>query len=131
MTRAKDEVSSPLPRFSAEDQRSFGSRVVRQRRARGWNQKELARRTLIRNSRLSRLERGRAVPRIEELLRLKSVLGGTVDDLLSEPDPTSSVFGPILQDLEIAAPADDLYCIGRLLRTLTLGFRLGAGEHSK
>jgi len=117
MALPKDAALETLPWVSEEVLRQFGRRVVSRRRARGWNQKELAERTSIPSSRLSRLERGKkAIPRLEELFRLKAVLGGSLDDLLFDPEPSASRLAQLVRELEESAPAEELELLCRLLR---------------
>jgi transcriptional regulator with XRE-family HTH domain len=123
MTPPKDEASQPVPAVSEEVLRRFGSRIKRRRRALGWNQKELAERTSIQPSRLSRLERGQAVPRLEDQFRLKAALGGSLDDLLFDPEPSASCLAQLLRELEESATAEELDLLCRMLRHLTHGIR--------
>jgi transcriptional regulator with XRE-family HTH domain len=124
MTRRKDEVPEPVLQLSLHDLLLFGGRVVRRRRARGWNQIELARRTSIQSARLSRLERGRAVPKLQELVRLRAILGGTLDELIFEPTPLSTeALGQSLREVEACATDEQIALVGKLLRFLALAFR--------
>lgn len=121
MSLPMDAAPETVPRVSEEVLRQFGRRVVSRRRARGWNQKELADRTSIPSSRLSRLERGKAVPRLEEQFRFKAVLGGSLDDLLFDPEPSASSLAQLVRELEESAPASELELLYRMLRHLIDG----------
>lgn len=72
---------------------AIGDRLSRLRRAKGWNQKELGRRTGLRGSQISKLERGSVTPRADVLPRLSEVLGVSADYLL-----TGRSFGEIQRD---------------------------------
>lgn len=61
----------------------LGDRIARLRRAKGWNQKELAERIGSRGTQISKYERGTYVPRADILSRLGDSLGVSTDYLLS------------------------------------------------
>ena len=52
-----------------------GYRISELRKDRGWNQKELAEKTGIRQSNISRIENGSASPTIDTLARIAAGLG--------------------------------------------------------
>ena len=127
MTRSKDATPEALPELPAQDPLRFGRRLVRRRRSRGWSQRELSRRTSISSSRLSRLERGKAKPGLEELLRLRAVLGGTLDELVFEPaSPSAEGLGQVLHDLERCTTAEDVALLCRVVHLIALGLRCEA-----
>lgn len=128
MPSYEEETSEALPRLSEQDLALLGSRIVHRRRARGWNQKELARRLSIRSSRLSRMERGKVEPKLSEIVRLRSVLGGTLDELLFDPEPSASPLFNLLRDLEQSASAEELDSLFTTLRLLTRGIRCESVE---
>jgi transcriptional regulator with XRE-family HTH domain len=124
MSRPKDGIPEPALTFFERDLVAFGHRIVCRRRTLGWNQKELGVRTAIPFSRLSRLERGKVEPRLTELIRLKTAFGGTVDALISEPEPPSAqAFVQLLREVELQATADEIESLSRVLSLLALGLR--------
>ncbi len=128
MTRSKDATPEALPELPAQDHLRFGRRLVRRRGALGWSQRELSRRTSLPSSRLSRLERGKAKPRLDELLRLRAVLGGTLDELVFEPaSPSAEGIGQVLRDLERCATAEDVALLCKLVHLIALGLRCAPG----
>lgn len=74
----------------------LGDRLSRLRRAKGWNQSELARRMGLKGSQISKLERGSVTPRADILPRLSEVLGVSADYLL-----TGRSFGEMQRDYRI------------------------------
>ena len=128
MTRRKEDTAEPLPHLSEQDLLQFGRRIVHHRRARGWNQKELGLRVSIRSSRLSRLERGKVEPRLEELLRLRAAFGGTLDALIIAPDLAASDLVDLLRELEKYATPDEVETLSRMLRLLSRGLRREPAE---
>ena len=62
---------------------SLGDRIARLRRAKGWNQKELADRIGGRPTQISKYERGIYLPRPDLLPRLGEALGVTLDYLMT------------------------------------------------
>jgi transcriptional regulator with XRE-family HTH domain len=86
----------------------FGERLSRLRRAKGWNQKELAMRVGIKASQVSKYERGTYEPRLSVLSRFAEVLATSADFLLTgrEPSPAGpdrlSALWPVLSMLPLA-----------------------------
>lgn len=128
MTGRKEETFEPRPQLSEQDLLRLGRRIVRRRRALGWNQKELGLRVSIRSSRLSRLERGKVEPRLDEMVRLRAVFGGSLDELIFDPEPSASCLTELLRDLEQSATAEELEMLCRMLRLLSRGIRREPAE---
>lgn len=76
----KEERLATTEGDSAE---SLGDRIARLRRAKGWNQKELADRIGAKPSQISKYERGTYLPRPELLTRLGEALGVSLDYLMT------------------------------------------------
>lgn len=74
--KAQDPPASQLPE-------RLGDRIARLRRAKGWNQRELAARAGTKGSQISRFERGSYQPRLETLSQLAEALETTTDFLLT------------------------------------------------
>lgn len=128
MTSRKEEIGELLPQLSGQELAILGRRIVRRRRTLGWNQKELAQRLSILSSRLSRLERGKVEPRLSEMIRLRAVLGGTLDELVFDPKPSTSCLADLLRDLEQSATAAELESLCTTLRLLSRGLRSESAE---
>ncbi len=62
---------------------SLGDRIARLRRAKGWNQKELADRIGANPTQISKYERGTYLPRPDILPRLGEALGVSLDYLMT------------------------------------------------
>ncbi|HVG06799.1 MAG TPA: helix-turn-helix transcriptional regulator [Thermoanaerobaculia bacterium] len=62
---------------------SLGGRIARLRRAKGWNQKELADRVGAKPTQISKYERGNYLPRPDLLPKLGEVLGVSLDYLMT------------------------------------------------
>jgi transcriptional regulator with XRE-family HTH domain len=124
MPNCQEENSQALPELSEQDLARLGRRIVHRRRARGWNQRELARRASIMSSRLSRLERGKVEPKLSEIVRLHAVLGGTLDELVFAPKPPSTApLSDLLRDLEQSATAEELDSLRTTFSLLARGLR--------
>lgn len=96
-------------------QKELGERIVRLRKARGWNQMELAARLGVHSSRLSKWERGINAPSLEDLRNLMNVLEVTADELLVGAWGPKAPLLPAAERTELA-----MYLAGftRLLRPL-------------
>jgi transcriptional regulator with XRE-family HTH domain len=100
---------------------AIGSRIVQHRNACGWRQAELARRTGIPSTRLSRLERGR-IPRLDELVRIGRALGVRLDDLVFGERPESRL-ERVAGELESVGEPAELDVVGTVLEALAVGFK--------
>jgi transcriptional regulator with XRE-family HTH domain len=61
--------------------------MARLRRAKGWNQRELAERAGSKSTQISKFERGRYQPRLETLTKLAEAFESTTDFLLTGRHP--------------------------------------------
>lgn len=104
---------------------ALGSRIVERRNARGWKQRELARRTGIEPGRLSRIERGLALPNLEEIARLKDAIETSVDELLfgEAPAGPEGSLDELARDLDRLGSRGEIAILRRLLQLLILGYR--------
>lgn len=71
---------------SGQDE-TLGERMARLRRAKGWNQRELAERAGTQSSQISKFERGTYQPRLETLMKLAEAFETTTDFLLTGLQP--------------------------------------------
>jgi transcriptional regulator with XRE-family HTH domain len=105
--------------------RALGSRIVERRSARGWKQRELARRTGIEPGRLSRIERGLAAPSLDEVARLKDAFGGSVDELLfgEAPAGPEGSLDQLARDIDRLGSRGEIAVLRRLFQLLVRGYR--------
>ena len=104
---------------------TLGSRLMQLRRLRGWNQRELSRRSTIDPGRLSKLERGVARVSVPELIRLSSALGTGLDELVfGSPVSLEEKWHRLLGELEKSGGSRAIDCATRLLQALVLGYRV-------
>lgn len=102
----------------------LGTRIVELRNHRGWTQKELARRSGMRPSRLSTLESGSKRPNLNEFARLADALEVSLDELrLGEPRVARPAALDLARELEAFATPEELAGLGRLLQVLLVGYR--------
>jgi transcriptional regulator with XRE-family HTH domain len=78
-----------VPRL-AEVRATLGRRIVRCRRERDWRQQDLASRLGVTVVRLSQMENGHVSPTLVELLRLRAVLGLSLEELVVGEAPEGS-----------------------------------------
>ncbi len=99
------------------DRRALGSRIVQLRGLKGWKQRELARRAGLPAHRLSRIENGRRIPTLDELVALRNTFETDLEHLVfgaaSRPLPASAAAGQV--------SADDVAFLERLLARLRGG----------
>lgn len=128
--RAGMDGSSPAKRSGRDlsatlDAAALGSRIVDLRNQRGWSQRELARRAVLRPPRLSALELGRKLPQLEELAALAGALGVSLDELVfgqaSRPETHE-----LLRELEAVGTREEIAGLARLLQLLLLGYERAA-----
>jgi transcriptional regulator with XRE-family HTH domain len=115
----------PLVRFSSAELLAFGARLAEQREKTGWKQRELSRRTEIRTPRLSNIERGKASPRLDELVRLGRALRLPLDELVYGPSSRAENSEPaeLLHSLLSLARPEEREALTLVLRRLVHGYR--------
>jgi transcriptional regulator with XRE-family HTH domain len=99
----------------------LGRRIVHLRKMLGLRQNVLASQARLRPQRLSNIERGIHMPRIDELARLSRILGISLDELVFGP-PHMTRLTLLAAQLESVAPAEDLAAFIRHLETLVAGY---------
>lgn len=95
----------------------LGDRIARLRRAKGWNQRELAERVGTRGAQISKYERGTYVPRADILSRLGDSLGVSTDYLLTGRMP-----GAPRRDLRLRERLEALEALPERQRDNLVGF---------
>lgn len=81
---------------------AFGQRVAAARQERGWSRVELARKLGISRERLAKWELGEHAPPLGLLIRLRRVLGVTLDELVTGERPANPAWTKEEQE-ELAA----------------------------
>ena len=119
---------SPSP--SPVDPTGLGARVAQRRAQLGWKQVELSRRTGIAPTRLSRLEKGRCAPRLEELVRLGSVLDMGLDQIVFGKPAGSSPTQRLAGEVDRLGSPEELEVIRRLLHCLISGYQADRKSHA-
>jgi len=102
----------------------IGPRVARLRDESGWLQTELSRRTEIQPARISRIERGKVKPRLDELIRLSRAFLMPLDELVfgtARTDETGDE--SLLRALLSTASPEDLQAFRRFFHIFLIGFR--------
>jgi transcriptional regulator with XRE-family HTH domain len=88
------ETASPTP-FT------FGEKVRKLRKERGWSQDELGRQVGIHGRHVGKYEIGRAMPNADTVVKIADVLGVSIDYLLRDELEEGSVPGAALRDREL------------------------------
>ena len=124
-TRAELAEDRDLPR-------RFGSVIIELRNARGWKQKELARRAGLHPARLSKLEKGAPTVRLLEVVHLARALDADLDSLVlgfrAHTGRSHSL--DLVRAIEDVASPAEAEALGRLLQLLLLGYQRAAGTRS-
>jgi len=83
----KPRSRNPIKQEAEASAESLGSRLARLRRAKGWNQSELAARVGVTSNQISKFERETGKPGLETLSKLAEALATTTDFLLTGREP--------------------------------------------
>lgn len=95
------------------------------RNVRGWSQRELSRRTGLDPTRLSRLERGIRLPKLEELVAFREVFAIGLEELaFGESAEAQEVLELARRLLDVASREEEAG-LRRLLRVLLTGLQHG------
>lgn len=121
-----------LPDLDTADLRRLGSRIVKLRSSRGWKQVELSRRTGIEPPRLSRIEKGRTTPTLEELVRLRRALEADLEELVfgGRPPSPAGTLRELAAEIDPEGGVRDLNVLETLLRYLVAGYQAEHGERA-
>jgi transcriptional regulator with XRE-family HTH domain len=107
------------------DPGALGARIIELRKLKGWTQRELARRAKLRSQRLSALEVGGKLPRLDESVRLAGVLGVKLDELVFG-QAELPVTQELVRELEAVGTREEMAGLGKLLQLLLLGYQRAA-----
>ena len=126
MSETRDEFDISAPQTLEELLLQIGPRVARLRDQNGWLQAELSRRTEIQPARISRIESGKVLPRLDELVRLGRALLASPDELVLGSAVTAETEEETLvRAIFSAASPEDRVAFRRLARIFLLGYRQG------
>lgn len=101
---------------------TFGEKLQKLRKAKGWTQEELAAQISISRQALSKWEQGTVIPDTENVLQISRIFGVSTDYLLND-DYQSDADIPVVQ---ISAQAMDTTCRGKI-RTVVGAALAGLG----
>jgi len=101
--------------------RELGLRIVHLREISGWRQNILAEQAGLRPQRLSNIERGVQLARIDELVRLAGALGVSLDELVLGT-PRRTPLTTLAAQLESLMPDAELTALTKHLEILTTGY---------
>jgi transcriptional regulator with XRE-family HTH domain len=104
----------------------IGQRIADLAKTRGWRQAELARRAAIRPPRLSRISRAVEIPRLDEILRLATVLEVGLDELAYGDTRAKSRVIQIAREIEALGSPEEIAGLNRILHLLLLGYQTAA-----
>ncbi|HEX3530775.1 MAG TPA: helix-turn-helix domain-containing protein [Thermoanaerobaculia bacterium] len=127
-----ERKSSPQDRASSILARELGSRIAHFREMLGWRQNGLAEQAGLRPQRLSNIERGVQLPRVDELVILARTLGVSLDELVFGT-PRRTPLTTLAAQLEALMPEAELAALTRHLEVLATGYaaRQAASQQSR
>jgi len=101
---------------------------VELRSSHGWRQVELSRRSGIEPARLSRIENGRTVPTLLELIQLRNVLGTDLEHIVFGGPSPAGTLRQLAAEIDPQGAPHDLHVLERLLHYLVAGYQ---AEHQE
>lgn len=115
------------PQAALEILQALGARIVDLRNRLGWTQRVLADRTGLRPARLSKIERSRKVPSLEEVLRLARALSVSLEDLVfGETERPNALH--LLREVQAIGTPEEIAGLSRILELLLLGYKAAGGR---
>ncbi len=118
------------PIFSKDARAALGLKLAHLRKKSGWSQRRLGRETGISSSRLSRIERGRFLPSLEELGRLREALCFDVEVIVFGRSVASSL-SHLAGVLENVGEPGELALVEQLMESLIQARAGGVRAESK
>jgi transcriptional regulator with XRE-family HTH domain len=118
------------PIFSTDARAALGLKLAQLRKKSGRSQRRLGLETGISSSRLSRIERGRFLPSLEELGRLREALCFDVEVIVFGRSVASSL-GRLAGVLETVSEPGELAVVEQLLESLIQARSGGVREEAK
>jgi transcriptional regulator with XRE-family HTH domain len=109
------------------DLRAVGPRIIDLRNRLGWTQRTLARQTGLRPAQLSKIERSRKTPLLDEIVRITQALGVGLDELVFGRAPRPEMLH-LLREVEALGSPEEIAGLGRILQLLLLGYKAAGGR---
>jgi len=123
-----DETRDELAVHAASvDLRAVGPRIIDLRNRRGWTQRTLARQTGLRPAQLSKIERSRKLPQLDETVLLARALGVGLDELVFGRAPRPEMLH-LLREVDAIGSPEEMAGLGRILQLLLLGYKAAGGR---
>ena len=105
----------------------MGPRIIDLRNRRGWTQRTLARQTGLRPAQLSKIERSRKLPQLDETVLLARALGVGLDELVFGRAPRPEMLH-LLREVDAIGSPEEMAGLGRILQLLLLGYKAAGGR---
>jgi transcriptional regulator with XRE-family HTH domain len=109
------------------DLQAVGSRIIDLRNRLGWTQRTLARQTGLRPAQLSKIERSRKIPLLEETVRIAQALGVGLEELVLGKTPRPEML-QLLREVEAIGSPEEIAGLSRILQLLLLGYKAAGGR---
>lgn len=109
------------------DLQAVGPRIIDLRNRLGWTQRTLARLTGLRPARLSKIERSRKLPLLEETVRIAAALGVGLDELVFGRAPRPEMLH-LLREIDAIGSSEEIAGLSRILQLLLLGYKAAGGR---
>jgi transcriptional regulator with XRE-family HTH domain len=127
MDHSDEERDESAALAAAMDIWSVGQRIIDLRSHRGWTQRILARRTGLRPAQLSKIERSRKLPQLEETVRIARALDVGLDELVFGRAPRPEMLH-LLREVEALGSPEEIAGLSRILQLLLLGYKTAGGR---
>jgi transcriptional regulator with XRE-family HTH domain len=87
----------------------------------------LARQTGLRPAQLSKIERSRKIPLLDEVVRIAQALGAGLDELVFGRVPRPEMLH-LLREVEALGSPEEIAGLSRILQLLLLGYKVAGGR---
>jgi transcriptional regulator with XRE-family HTH domain len=115
------------PEAALELLQALGARIIDLRNRQGWTQRVLADRAGLRPARLSKIERSRKMPALEEVLRLAWALSVSLEDLVFGETQRPKAL-QLLREVQALGTPEEIAGLSRILELLLLGYKTAGGR---
>ena len=123
-----DETREKLALHAAPvDLRAVGPRIIDLRNRLGWTQRTLARQTGLRPAQLSKIERSRKLPLLDETVRIAQALRVGLDELVFGKAPRPETL-QLLREIDALGSPEEIAGLSRILQLLLLGYKAAGGR---